>query len=177
MKDLISSLLVVEVCVGCSLSCALTLHNVPVNNTIRMISCFINLLKFTLCTKIIRIVQNPQSERINRSQGSRLSEIINLSYNIHKQHIISIIWWFERGLRFCKIVSKAGLYLYKRLWFLSLRFWGFYCAFCGWEKRRNLCTKRVHAMFTSGHSKHCNCYIINIIQCIWWCGIRERTAR
>ena len=78
MKDLISSLLVVDVCVGCSLSCALTLHNAPVNNTIRMISRFINLLKLTLCTKIIRIVQNLQSERINRSQGSRLTEIINL---------------------------------------------------------------------------------------------------
>lgn len=77
-KDLISSFLVVDVCVGCSLSCALTLHNAPVNNTIRMISRFINLLKLTLCTKIIRIVQNLQSERINRPQGSRLTEIINL---------------------------------------------------------------------------------------------------
>ena len=73
--------------------------------------------------------------------------------------------------------QKAGLYLYKRLWFLSLRFWGFYCAFCGWEKRRNLCTKRVHTMFTSLYCKHCTYCIISTIQDMARDIVRLRTAR
>ena len=74
-------------------------------------------------------------------------------------------------------VSEAGLYVYERLLFLSLKFWGFYCVFCGWKKRRNLCTKRVHTMFTSVHRKHCNYYIINVIRDIFQNNIHLQAVR
>ena len=72
---------------------------------------------------------------------------------------------------------KAGLYLYERIIFLSLKFWGFYCVFCGQEKHRNLCTKRVHTMFTSVYCKHCNYYIINVIRDIFQNNIRLQAVR
>ena len=75
------------------------------------------------------------------------------------------------------MASDAGLYLYKRLWSLSLKFWELFCAIYGWGKRRNLCTKRVHTMFTSLYCKHCNYYIISTIQDMVRDVIRLRTAR
>ena len=72
---------------------------------------------------------------------------------------------------------KAGLYVYEMLYFLSLSFWELFCAVCEWEKRRNLCTKRVLEMFTYLCCKHCNYRIINTIQDMVRNIVRLRTAR
>ena len=72
---------------------------------------------------------------------------------------------------------KAGLYVCKRIIFLSLNFGGIFCAIYGREKRRNHCTKRVHTMFSSLYYEHCNCRIISIIQEIMRGIVRLRTAR
>ena len=96
-----------------------------------------------------------------------LSDFANLICDF--SDVILLIWPTLMSLQ---SPLKAGLYLYERLWFLSLNFWELFCAVCGWEKRRNLCTKRVHSMFTSGRSKHCN-YRIN--STIW--SIRQINIR
>ena len=80
-------------------------------------------------------------------------------------------------MHFCKMASEAGLYVYEMLYFLSLKFGGIFCAIYGREKRRNLCTKRVHAMFTSLYYKHCNYCIISTIQDMARDIVRLRTAR